>query len=246
MPSLRAGEVELHYEDRGSGTPVLLIHGAASSSVCLAALIDELAEPDRRLIAPDLRGMGRSSRIESMEPSSWSDDIGALIEALGLERLHLCGTSLGARIAVRVALEHPERVASLTLDALILHDSERGGEQLEAIFGAAAPPAMAENLIRWNGADGRRVGETYLRLRRTPGLQEHYDLREEIAALRCPTLFTRGDVDDEIHPVSHTVDGFAKVAGAWLWIAPATGFSAMRFQPADAARHIRELIASTD
>lgn len=246
MPTLSRDDVELHYEDRGEGTPVLLVHGAASSSVCLAELIEELAGPGRRLIAPDLRGMGRSSRIESMEAGSWSEDVGALIEALELERVHLCGTSLGARIAARVALECPERIASLTLDALILHDSERGGEQLEAIFGPAAPPEMAANLVAWNGEDGRQVGETYLRLRRTPGLQEHYDLREGIAGLTSPVLFCRGDVDDEIHPVAHTVAGYGAVGGAHLWIAPGTGFSAMRFRPADAARHIGELIATAD
>lgn len=239
MPTLQIEDIELHYEDRGEGTPVLLIHGAASSAVCLHGLMDELAAPGTRLIAPDLRGMGRSSRIQSMEPSSWSDDVGRLIEALGLERVHVCGTSLGARIAARVALDFPERVASLVLDALILSDSKEGSARLEDIFGPAAPPEMAENLLLWNGPDGREVGENYLRLRLTAGLQEHFDLRARTSDLRCPVFFMRGDIDDETHPLSHTVSAYGQVTDARLWVAPATGFSAMRFRDVEAARQIR-------
>ncbi len=242
MPTLHTDNIDIRYEDTGAGaSAVVAIHGAAASSRCLDAFVAGLAD-DVRVIAPDLRGMGQSSRIASMQASSWNDDLCALLDELGLERVHLCGTSLGARIALRAAVDLPDRVETLTLDALILRDSERGAQVLQRIFGANADATMIANLAHWNGDDWRAVADTYLRLRETPGLQEHYDLGDALGQVACPVLLCRGDVDDDIHPIAHAVEAHAKLPDSRLWISPGTGFSTMRFAAEQAAEQVRRFV----
>ncbi len=101
------------------GAPVILVHGNCSA----ARFFEEtmLALPPRfRAIAPDLRGYGRTEPRPldaTRGVRDFSDDLHALIETLGLERPHLVGWSLGGNIVVQYAIDHPERVASLTLIA---------------------------------------------------------------------------------------------------------------------------------
>src|SRR5689334_15722102 len=103
MPEFERSGVRLAYLDEGSGPPTVLVHGAASSHRCFDQAVPELAR-EVRVIAPDLRGMGDSGRVTTLDPADWEDDLLALIDHLGLEQVHLCGTSLGARVATRFTL----------------------------------------------------------------------------------------------------------------------------------------------
>jgi pimeloyl-ACP methyl ester carboxylesterase len=99
------------------GEPVLLIHGNVSA----ARFFEEtmLALPARyRVIAPDLRGYGRSEAkpVDATRGvADLSDDIYALVEALGLDRPHIVGWSLGGSVAIQYAIDHPTALRSLTL-----------------------------------------------------------------------------------------------------------------------------------
>lgn len=101
-------------EPTGSTPPILAIHGVSSQR----RLWDWLREvaPELSLIAPDLRGRGDS--VEVSGPSSISrhvDDMIAVLDAMGHERVHLCGMSMGGFVAVELAHRFPERVHSLVL-----------------------------------------------------------------------------------------------------------------------------------
>ena len=97
----------------GRGTPLVLIHGFGGSGAMwdqlVAALPDSLP-----LIRYDLRGFGASTQDEGIA-FSHAADLLALLDSQAVARAHLCGLSLGGAIAVRFALEHPDRVDRLIL-----------------------------------------------------------------------------------------------------------------------------------
>ena len=102
----------------GDGAPVLFVHGNASSGRFFEETLAAL--PGHRGLAPDLRGFG-GSETKPLDATrgvaDFSDDLYALVEALGLDgrTVHLVGWSAGGPVAMRYAMDHPEAVASLCL-----------------------------------------------------------------------------------------------------------------------------------
>ncbi|VXB67049.1 Beta-ketoadipate enol-lactone hydrolase [Pseudomonas sp. 8AS] len=106
---------QLHFEDYGQGTPLLLVHGLGSSIRDWEYQLPALSAR-HRLIALDVRGHGRSGKPrEAYSIPAFADDVAALIEHLGLERVHLVGISMGGMIAFQLAVDHPELLLSLTI-----------------------------------------------------------------------------------------------------------------------------------
>jgi pimeloyl-ACP methyl ester carboxylesterase len=114
----------LAFIDQGNGEPVLLIHGFASShsvNWVTPGWVKTLTEAGYRAIAFDNRGHGASSK--SYEPEDYraqkmAGDAAALLDHLGIPRAHVMGYSMGARIAAFMALDYPEKVATLILGGL--------------------------------------------------------------------------------------------------------------------------------
>ncbi len=100
------------------GERLLLVHGNASSARFFEELIASL--PEYTVVAPDLRGYGASEAQPAdatLGLRDYSDDLEALVEALGWEQFHLLGWSLGGDIAMSYTIDHPARVRTLTLHA---------------------------------------------------------------------------------------------------------------------------------
>ena len=116
MPAIRLGDVTLHYEARGpGGAPIVLLHGLGSSSADWALQLPVLAAR-HRVLAPDLRAHGRSSRPPArLTVDAMAGDVAALLAALDSPPAHVVGLSLGGCVALVLALDHPARVRSLTL-----------------------------------------------------------------------------------------------------------------------------------
>jgi len=108
----------------GEGEPVLLIHGFASSYLVnwiSPGWVKTLTEAGYRVIALDNRGHGRSTKSynpAAYTPSEMATDAAALLDHLGIEKAHVFGYSMGARISAFLALEHPEKIATLILGGL--------------------------------------------------------------------------------------------------------------------------------
>jgi pimeloyl-ACP methyl ester carboxylesterase len=120
---IRVGELEIEYEDWGSGErPLLLVHGYTGSKDDFREVLPELARFGRTL-ALDLRGHGGTRRRDDA-PAGEPDrpgldalalDLAGFFDALGIERCDLLGHSMGGAVVLRFALAHPGRVASLVL-----------------------------------------------------------------------------------------------------------------------------------
>jgi pimeloyl-ACP methyl ester carboxylesterase len=103
-----------------SNPPLVLVHGNVSSGVFFEPLMERLADAFH-VVAPDFRGYGRSERraIDATRGlRDLSDDLAALIETLDLPTpLHLLGWSAGGGVIMQYAIDHPDRVAGLILEA---------------------------------------------------------------------------------------------------------------------------------
>ncbi len=109
---------ELLAHDRSgptTGVPVVLIHAGVADRRMWDGLVPLLAD-EHDVVRVDLRGFGESTTRPS---DGWSNtaDLLTTLDALGIARAHLVGASMGAGVAVEVALEHPGMVASLLLQA---------------------------------------------------------------------------------------------------------------------------------
>ena len=106
----------LFYESDGAGTPIVLIPDWAHDTGSWFRILPLLRAQDRRLIRYDLRGQGRSEAPADGDYSlaAHRADLLRLLDGLEIERAHLAGTGLGGSIALGFALEHPERVLSVT------------------------------------------------------------------------------------------------------------------------------------
>ncbi len=133
MPSYKRPDAEIYYECIGAGSPLLLIHGLGSSGDDWAFQRDEFARR-HRLILPDLRGSGRSSKPRGpYSIAQFAADLWALVDALGIERIDALGFSLGGAVALEMGLMRPARVRRLVLcNALANYRTDTWHKWLEA------------------------------------------------------------------------------------------------------------------
>lgn len=96
--------------------PVLLIHGMGSDHSTWRSTAVMLRAAGRTVIAPDLRGHGRSAHSADYSLDSFAGDLGAVLDAFGVEQADVIGHSLGAHSALRLAMDQPSRVRSLVLE----------------------------------------------------------------------------------------------------------------------------------
>ena len=115
MPMLRVNGTELYYEDTGGRGPAILFsHGLFWDTSLFAPQIAAL-KSQYRCIAYDHRGQGRSaeSDLRAIDMDTLFADAVALIEALDLKPVHVCGLSMGGFIAMRLGARRPDLVRSL-------------------------------------------------------------------------------------------------------------------------------------
>jgi pimeloyl-ACP methyl ester carboxylesterase len=126
MPVVSAPDIDISYEVRGEGEPVLLIAGFGCDRTIWSQLVPRLTD-QYQVIVFDNRGMGRTRAADG--PTSiaqMAGDTATLLAALGRGRVHVAGHSMGGMIAQELALRHPEAVASLMLLSTCARLDERG------------------------------------------------------------------------------------------------------------------------
>ena len=115
MPKVKVNDININYEQQGSGEPLVLIPYLATDSACYAFQVAEYAK-HFTCISVDPRGAGETDKPEgtySME--LFADDVCGVMQAIGVDRAHVTGLSLGAATGMWLAAKYPERVKSLSV-----------------------------------------------------------------------------------------------------------------------------------
>lgn len=177
MPTARVGTLELNYDLRGEGAPLLLVMGVgAQKIVWREGMCDMLAERGFQVARFDNRDVGESTRLDHLGVPSmrtqilrWmagqpvdapysladlADDAFGLMDVLGWERAHIVGASMGGMIAQLMAIRGPQRVASLT--SIMSHP----GDRLSKVPRPSAMRAMLAPRPR----TAEETGESWVRL----------------------------------------------------------------------------------
>jgi len=215
--------IELYYEDHGSGTPVVLIHGWPLSGRSWENQVPALVEAGHRVITYDRRGFGSSSQPwEGYDYDTFAADLDALLLHLDLREVGLVGFSMGGGEVVRyIATYGTERIAKAVLAAAVppfLHKSDDnldGGLDDETIAGFQA--AVRTDRIAFldefttgffSAGTEMKVSEAQRIYARDIGAFaspkgtldcisafSHTDFRDDVAKISVPTLVIHGDAD---------------------------------------------------
>jgi pimeloyl-ACP methyl ester carboxylesterase len=211
MPFLQTLDLNIHYEQAGSGdTHLVLIHGNFASWRWWQPVFDRLP-PGWRAYAPDLRGCGDTDRPDrGYTVEQLAVDLHHFTGALNLSPLHLVGHSLGGAVALQFALDWPERVRSLTLVAPSPAEGmpfsgadPTGPAWLRSLFNlernaSLAGLAVLHRLLRAGGMDRRVLRQALARM--LPTLS-----RDELDAL----------VNDAARMAPQAVAGFVRALDTW-------------------------------
>lgn len=109
--------VNLWHRVSGDGEPVVQIHGAGFGHFNLDPVTPAIAEAGFRVVDYDQRGYGASDKpLQRYDMEVWADDLAVLMDALGIERAHVHGTSMGGMVAQVFAGKYPQRTTSVVLN----------------------------------------------------------------------------------------------------------------------------------
>jgi pimeloyl-ACP methyl ester carboxylesterase len=248
MPTIRLAEGRAYaYEERGTGIPLLLLHGFPFSSQSFRPQLDSPPK-GLRVIAPDHRGFGGSTltgEVSSM--SAMAADALALLDSLNVESAVVGGVSMGGYVALALARLDPGRVRGLVLvDTQATADDEAGRARREAVAvdvtqnGVAGLVAgMLPKLLAVGTNDGVRQRIESMMLKQdargvaaaSRGMGARVDSKDLLARFSGPTLVIVGE-HDAITPPAKAKEMADLVNGAQLEIVPDSGHLTNLEQPA--------------
>ena len=115
MPKVKVNDITMSYEQQGTGEPLVLIPYLAADNACYAFQVADYAK-HFTCISVDPRGAGQTDKpAGSYSTELFADDIAAFMAALGMDRAHVAGLSLGAATGMWLAAKHPDKVKTLSL-----------------------------------------------------------------------------------------------------------------------------------
>lgn len=257
--SVTASEVRIAWERRGDGPPLVLIHGLGYARWGWEPVVEPLAE-DFSVLLFDNRGIGESDAPPGpYTAAELAGDALGVLDAAGVERAHVLGTSLGGMVAQELALAAPERV-----DRLVLACTTSGGpnaapmpQRTVQLFaeGPTLPPGVAlrrfvENALA-PGADEAivdRILEHRLATAQPfPAWQAQaaagmtFDAAGRVAAIAAPTLVLHGTDDVVVDPANAELLA-SLIPGAQLELFPEEQMACAREEPERFVRVVKEFL----
>jgi pimeloyl-ACP methyl ester carboxylesterase len=208
--------LEMYYESRGVGRPLVLLHGAMSTIETSFGAVMPLLAPTRRLIAVEQQGHGRTA--DASRPLSYAQmakDTAMLVRKLKIERADFFGYSMGAGIALELAMQYPELVRRLIV-ASLAYTNDGFHPAVAAQFMGAAPNDndLAGSIFHeWYLRVAPDAGNWWTLVRKCNELDREFQgwRPADIEAITAPTLVIIGD-SDIVRP-EHAVEIFRLVGG---------------------------------
>ena len=206
MPTVRTNDIETYYERRGEGPPIVFVHAAVLDGRQWAPQVEALCDEYTTFVY-DVRGHGRTggSARDAYSIALLADDLGAFLDAAGVERPVLCGLSMGGCIAQTYAAAHPERLAGLVLADTFTPELFDRAEwvQRSLLLRAAVPPVRlvgyerVERALVWlhERLSGPGVSGDYGQIQRLRATGPKMTTDEFAKVVRAVATFHETDVD---------------------------------------------------
>lgn len=195
----RINGLDMYYEVHGAGEPIVLLHGAYMNiENNWAGLIPTLSK-DHQVIAVELQGHGRTSdRDTPITYEGMSADVAALLDHLKIEKAVLFGYSMGGALAIRFAIDHPEKVTRIVAaSAGYIYNEEVMGPDFMKMIETITPEMFANSPF---DAEYKRLSP---HPEKFPVLVEKlkqldlntFDWSADFAKIAVPSLYIYGDAD---------------------------------------------------
>jgi 3-oxoadipate enol-lactonase len=213
MPIVSVKDIEIHYQEAGSGFPLILIHGLNGDLTGWVLVFPEFSRYYRTL-ALDVRGHGGTSKPDRpYSIQGFAEDLDEFMTQLKIPKAHLLGLSMGGAIAQQFALDHPERVRSLVLVSTFSHvdeQAQRAFTRLRQSLEEGGYPAFFDEVVRlaftpqYLAANPGPLAELKRKriavnspaaIGRATDACLAFNLKDEIAKISIPTLIVSGEED---------------------------------------------------
>ncbi|MBU0806310.1 MAG: alpha/beta hydrolase [Gammaproteobacteria bacterium] len=267
LKQISVHDLNIHYYEGGpsDAQTILLVHGFAANKDNWLRFARHLTQ-DYRVIAHDLPGFGASSKpAGSYDIGTQTERLADIIDALGLDQLHLMGNSMGGHISALYAARYPTRIRSLTLldnagitspqpselrlrlsrgetNPLVVKSPEDFQRLLAFIF--VKPPYLPESLKGYFAEQAAHNSAHYEQI--FAHLVERYiPLEPELSKIQAPTLIIWG-AEDRVLDVSSVEVMQPLLHKPHVVIMPNTGHAPMIEQPELTAQHLRAFLKELD
>lgn len=232
MRTIHIDQVEIAYDESGTGGAVVLLHGYPFNRTLWSDQVGVLSK-SHRVITPDLRGHGEST-VGPASMKRLASDVAALLDSLGIERATIGGLSMGGYVTLAFVRQFPERVNGLILaDTRAQADTEENkrirAEQVKALLSQGMKPivdAMLPKLLHPETVSKRPDIVKRLRdmMHQTKpegaaaalkGMAAREDQTELLASIKVPTLIVVGK-EDPITPLEDSKKMHERIGGSRL------------------------------
>ena len=258
------GDHEIVYLEGGSGEAIIMVHGFGINKDCWTSFA-KFITPDFRVIALDVPGFGDSTYLENASYSiaEQAKRVNQFADAIGLQKFHIVGNSMGGAIAARYAVMFPERVVTLGLfnafgvsspvqsefyrilsrgeSNPLIFESIEGFDRLMSFVFLAPPdiPRFVKKLVvedaQKHKASNERIGEQII--------SEKEALEPDLPKIKTPTLVLWGD-QDRILDVSSVQVLQNGLPNSTAVIIKYCGHDPMEEKPQEAAEHYLTFLKS--
>lgn len=216
--------VRTWYDERGHGDPLVLLHGGFSDARDFAGNLDTLSF---RIYSPERRGHGHTPDVEGpITLDLMTDDTIAFIDKVVGEPVYLAGYSVGATIAVLVALRRPDLVRRLVLVSCAFHHD---GLLFSPAAGGEAPEPVVARYAEVS-PDGRDHFPVVAAKLAAAGAGQPSLSAADLAAIGCRTLVLTAD--DDIVTLEHTLALYRALRASELAVVPGTSHILLHEKPA--------------
>lgn len=239
MPTIKVNDINMYYEVHGEGEPLVLIQGVGGDLVTWSYFQIPEFSKKYRVIAFDNRGVGRTDAPDSpYSIQMMVEDTAGLLNALGIEKAHMLGLSMGGRIAMEFALKYPQKTKSMILACTSAYSHPWTLQVLDMLVRMDREGTSPETRCRYQllilftlrfFENDKRVQKAinnvltnphpqpvYAYARQCAAIAEH-DSRQSIGRISVPTLVLAGK-EDILDPLPLSEELHAGIPGSELAI----------------------------
>ena len=263
MPEEALPPVALHCRDEGQGLPVVLLHGVGLSHTVWNEVVDGLS-PAFRVLAPDLRGHGKSPNPAGSHYSfaELEGDILQLLDSRSVDSAYIVGHSGGSLLALRLALDHPERLRGLVMisGAAYTDTHTRSiAQRWQDTYAEEGPDAFGLRILKdlyypdWieahlDFADQVREAvkhQDFGPANRWSAAMSKFDEKSRVASIKLPTLIVQS-MDDQVVDASHGRILRQSIPGAQIRILAETGHMVPLERPKETVEAITSFVRAAE